>query len=272
MEESMLEVFVPSRSRFDRSLTLEALHGYCVPTLVVPRLQVEDYRPLAERMNARVVGCPANGIAGTRLWIGTHAVDKFIMLDDDLRFARRANEHDTKLVKFEEGDMFAMLAYVEALLDKYMHVAISARQANNGLKLPGKSPGRPLRALAYRRAPFLRCQHGRTTIMEDFDVTLQLLRMGYPNFISAIFCQDQGQTQLPGGCSDYRTLEVHEANVRKLATLHAPHVELVQKQNKTGGEFGSRLEARISWIGALEEGTARVNAAFEAAIGAPSWL
>jgi len=254
-----LQVYIPSRSRFDRSLTLEALQGVNWPEvyLVVPLKQVPQYKALAARMKVKLLGCAKDGISLTRQFIGQHARDKFLMLDDDLRFFHRPRfisapqgnvpNEKAQLFKNDPTQMRQMLIMVEKRLDSYVHVAISARQGNNQLPWPMEVNNRPLRALAYRKAAFLGCKHGRTQIMEDFDVTLQLIGKGHSNAIITCFAQDQQQTQLPGGCSDYRTHELHETNVKKLAQLHAPFVTVRSKSNKTGGEFGTRTEATIYW-------------------------
>jgi len=244
-----LQVFVPSRSRWQRSLTLEALKGkWPSVALVVPAAQAGQYKALAASTGARLLPCPAQGIARTREWIGQQAKDRFIMLDDDLRFYYRKSFEDPSLHQFNKHDMAGMLTFVSRLLDYYAHVAVSARGGNNQLKgFPTVTNKRPLRVLAYRKKEFLKAQHGRVQIMEDFDVTLQLIGMGYQNCVIVQYAQDQPMTQAPGGCSDYRTQALHETNVRRMAKLHPGIVKLREKANKTGGEFGSRLEATIYW-------------------------
>lgn len=257
-----LEVFIPSRSRWERSLTLEAIApAWERVALVVPKEQFKKYQGLAEQHKVRLIGCPHDGIARTREFIGGIARSRFIMLDDDLRFTARHGLDDPRLYLASNRDISGMLILVARLLDLYAHVCIGPRQFNNKYstaeppsgakvephKYPGYPLGRPLRALAYRKWPFVKCKHGRVDIMEDFDVTLQLLEQGYQNYIITEYAQDQVQTQLPGGCSDYRTHELHAANVRKLAKLHPKSVKIVEKANKTGGEFGKRIEAMIFW-------------------------
>lgn len=244
-----LQVFVPSRSRPERSLTLEALEGkWPYVALVVPAAQATQYKALAARHGAKLLACPVDGIARTRQWIGQQAKGRFIMLDDDLRFYARNSFEDVALHMFNRRNMADMLTFVSRLLDYYAHVAISARGGNNQLKgFPYVTNKRPLRALAYRKKEFLSVQHGRVQIMEDFDVTLQLIAKGYENAVIVQYAQDQPVTQAPGGCSDYRTHALHEINVRRMAKLHPGIVKLRDKQNKTGGEFGSRLEATIYW-------------------------
>lgn len=250
------DVFVVSRSRSDRSDTLESLgdSAHSV-TLVVPTEQVDVYKTLAGRYGCRLVGCPHDGIARTREYCGRAAkTDRFLMLDDDLKFFRRTSPTDYRLrTPTELGDDVAGMLYaVSRALDRYAHVAVSAREGNNRLPYPGAECSRPLRALAYRTDEFLRCEHGRVRVMEDFDVTLQMIRRGLKNFVLSYWSQDQKQTQAAGGCSDYRTLELHEAEVRRFAVLHEGFVRLRDKKNKTGGAFGSRLEATIYWQRAWE--------------------
>ena len=267
-----MQIFIPSRSRFGiKSLTIERIQGGWEKEheafLVVPTAQRKQYLSMPNRGNIPVLGCPRDGIAGTRQWIGQRARNKFLMLDDDLRFfyrplvrpdddplpgAGQPNEGPVRLYRSKPEHIAAMLATVERALDDYAHVGISPRDGNNNSPWPAWECKRPLRALAYRRGPFLAVEHGRVAIMEDFDVTMQLLERGQKNLLITEFAQDQYRTQLPGGCEDYRTHKLHEDNVRKFQSLHSEFVTLRQKANKHGGEFGHRLEATIYWKKAYE--------------------
>lgn len=250
-----MNVYVPSRSRTERSLTLEALSFGKVPGarvwLAVPAGQAGAYGPLAARHGVQILPCPKLGIAATRHAIGLHAAKcgdaKFVMFDDDLRWFRRKSFEDKTLYRLTEGQMLTMLNITERGLNHYAHLAISPRQNNNQLPMPYVENRRPIRALGYQTAVFLKAKHGRVAIMEDFDVTLQLMRLGYKNCLITKYSQDQRQTQNPGGCSDYRTHELHQQNVRKLADLHKGFITLKEKNNITGGEFGKRMEALIYW-------------------------
>lgn len=246
-----LDVFVVSRSRFDRSDTLEDLKSSGVRIqLVVPAFQVRKYENLAKRYNCQLIDCPVEGISLTRQYCGKISKSsKFIMFDDDLRFYRRVSSTDWHLRYLPDlkDTALPMLQTVSTLLNTYAHCSVGAREGNNRIEYPGVECSRPLRALAYQKDKFLGCIHGRVKIMEDFDITLQLLRKGYKNFVMSKWAQGQKQTQMAGGCSDYRTKQLHEDNVKIFAKLHEGFVKIRQKTNKTGGEFGSRLEATIYW-------------------------
>ncbi len=104
--------------------------------------------------------------------------------------------------------------------------------------------------IIYRRSVFLdeRIEHDRMNPMNDFDVNLQLLRLGYDNHLIAEFCYNQGGTNAPGGSSDYRTLETQAASAHKLADLHPGFVNIRHKVNKTGPvELRERTEVTVFW-------------------------
>ena len=133
-----ITIFVPSRSRFDRSLTLEHLSMDGLrAVLVVPYEQAKDYARLAKQHGATIAAPKGvSGISLVRQWCGKNTpTEKFVMIDDDLRFSVRIDPTggDTKLRKAEQGDMAAMIDMVARKLDIYAHVAVSARQANHGL-------------------------------------------------------------------------------------------------------------------------------------------
>lgn len=265
-----MAIYVPSRSRWGRCLTLDqlgpaALQGRPV-YIVAPIEQRMEYIHLSDTSKDRW-GCripvltPAGvrGIAATRQHCGWHALmndhESFIMLDDDLRFVKRLNPKETdhrkrKLGPVSGDDTRKMLQYVENMMKTYAHGGIRIRQAYHDIRLgyPVETCVRALRALAYRTKEFNLCTHGRVTVMEDFDITLQLLAMGYPNAVVTHWVQDQAATQAAGGCSDYRTLQVHNDNVRKMHKLWPDVTAIREKDNKTGGEdLRKRLELTIQW-------------------------
>ena len=238
---------------------------------VVPEGEGEKYREALDHANtkypglapAQVLECPERGIAKTRLWIGAHAhgtgFGKFLMLDDDIWFYTRKTSDKENLDYSRPEQVDEMISAVEAHLEDYGHVGISAREGNNRLGVGGPDlraeNTRTLRALAYRTMDFLECEHGRVEVMEDFDVNLQLLERGIPNCNLAYWSQGQRQTNAPGGCSVYRSHEVQDASARRLAELHPGVVRLREKKNKSGGEFGHRTEVTIMWKKAYENGT-----------------
>jgi len=232
-------------------------------TYVVPEDELGRYRTQLGFMKGdyEVVGCSAVGIAATRLWIGQLARKRreksFCMMDDDLKFARRNRPTGLELIPCDKQDIQEMLTWMDERLQSYVHVSISTRDKNHTIGVRELSSelwaenGRTLRILAYQTDKFLAMKHGRVEVMEDFDVNLQLLRAGHSNITSFYWSNDQRETGTKGGCSEYRTLEVHEASARRLIELHAPfvtpRVKTTKARGKDAGKLATRLEVTIQW-------------------------
>ena len=245
----LAEVWVVSRGRWEHSDTLEETQAlpYGKVFLAVHSEEREQYKPLAHKHNCELVDMEYSTISEKRQLIAEQAGPKFIMLDDDLRFYRRKVEGQFNLRYIKPEEMLVLIRRITNHLDTFAHVGVSAREGNNRLETPAVFNTRYMRVLAYRREEYLACEHGRINYMEDFDVALQLLRRGHQSLVISDWAQGQKGTQAPGGCALHRTNERHEEAVRNLEELHRGYVKLRQKNNKTGGEFGSRLEATIYW-------------------------
>lgn len=262
-----MHIFIPSLGRSDPNF----IHAGPLPQVpdelihmvsyVVPTNEVAEYHETLAQMGlthrgVSVVGCKEIGISGTRRWIGEVTRDlsashHFMMMDDDVRFVKRASHAATNLVDFDASgqDFVEMYNAVDEALNTYAHVGVSPRQGNNrhGL-VESVENTRTLRVLAYDANVFCRMEHGRVPVMEDFDVNLQLLRKGYPNLNFVKWSQDQKMTNAEGGCSTYRDHEKQDKAARKLSELHPGFVKVREKKNKTDKDgFGTRTDVTIYW-------------------------
>lgn len=260
----MIPVFIPSRGRAKLKLVQTGAYSQLPKgqhvAYVVPDDEAAAYRGLGLPVIARPP--EVQGVAAARHYIGWYAqqfgIEKFIMIDDDLKLFTRISEDDWKLRRSTPDDVADMLDHVERYLDQYGQIGISARTGANrvgvGNKPLLKESTRTNGITAYRTADFMSVEHGRIPFMEDFDVTLQLLRRGVPNCCFYHWSYDQSMTNAPGGCSLYRNHANHEFSANRLAELHPGFVGLRQKANKTGGEFGTRTEVTVQWKKAYESG------------------
>lgn len=191
-----------------------------------------------------------------------YGMDYFWMMDDDLKFFERRNEYtgDTRLKILSSLDfdgfqnMFdAFESKVNLEPDRFCALGISMRQGNNNLKPDGDFNTRLIRCGMYRSRAFLDCEHNRLRYMGDFDVMLQMLKMGYDNYVTAQFSQDHVGTNAKGGCSNERDENAMEESANGLAALHPDCVVTKQKQNK-GGKLAVRTDVTVYWKKARKDG------------------
>jgi len=174
------------------------------------------------------------------------------MMDDDLVFSTRRADEPTKFREPRAGDLVAMFEEMERMLDLHAHVGVSHREGANRRTEPYIKVSRMMRVLAYR-TDIVRAEgviSNRTPDVEDFDVTLQLLRKGYPNCILNGWVHNQGGSDQTGGVSGYRTPETHDRDVRIFAAAHQPFVKVVKKKTKDkwcADENGERTDVIIQW-------------------------
>lgn len=181
--------------------------------------------------------------------------ERYILLDDDLKFYARRDPKDWHLSKAEPEEVTRMFLELEGKLNAgYKHASISGREGNNRIPEYGKENTRYMRVLGYRTDFPEGVVPGRIDGMSDFDLSLQLLRKGCASYTLFRYAQGQPGTQTAGGCSINRTHETHDREIDFMVKEHAPFVKKRMKVNKTGGEFGTRNEVTVFWGRAFEQG------------------
>jgi len=250
--------------------------------LAVPESEVRRYNNNAlaiygDRMDLSIIGVPdiIKGISHTRQWILTdfakHRSERHIlMLDDDMDFCFRPNLGSPAL------ETIKSLVLLETMFDTledwlaagFVHIGISARQGNNHFPTPAdygeddkprtyRDVTRMMNAYAYDTVMLqkLKVELGRIPVMEDFDLTLQLLRKGYPNRVSFQFCWNQRGSGKEGGCSSYRTAELQAQAAVKLHQFHPEFVKIVMKKATTKENWvgmKERSDVIVQWQRAYE--------------------
>jgi hypothetical protein len=272
-------ITIPSSGRAKRQQTLTALYRTGITEsydvrVVVYHNEVEDYHRMSYKgkriKGVEVVGVPEThrGISKKREYIINRLAPKLgaryvAMFDDDLSFCHRPRlaKPDMPYINSDPYHMHRMVEMMTMWLEKgFVHVGLVARQANRKVGVPWQQPGRLMNAYAYDTAAIRNLMlegdvHlGRVPVMEDFDLTLQLLQLGYPNRISCRYGWTT-TSNLAGGCSSYRTAELQARAAKKLAKLHRPFVTMVEREAKTWKQgFNTRVDVRIEWKKALADG------------------
>lgn len=209
-----------------------------------------------ERYKHRVAYNPPwiTGISDKCQWVIDTFGPKVCMLDDDLVFATRRDDDATKFRESTPGELEALFKDIEWMLGDYAHVGVSAREgANRNTELVLYN-GRMTRVLAYNVPEIRKCgvRFDRLKVMQDFDMTLQLLRAGRSNAILNTFVHNQNGSNTEGGCSLFRTEEVQTEAANMLAELHPGFVKVVQKHTKTAWGGKERTDVIIQWKKAYE--------------------
>lgn len=249
----MLKIYIPTLNRVGRQATLRHLSPKWQKraVLVVPKSEANSHEH-------PTIVCPYAGIGNVRQWIiDQHEGDKLVMLDDDLRFDVRRTDVPEKFLPASPSDVTEMFDTLERTLSSNIpHAGINAREGANRNTEDHLECVRMLRVLAYHVPTFrkLGVKYNRLPVMEDFDVTLQLLRLGKPNRLLNRWVQGQGMSGAAGGCSSYRTMEIQHKGATGLQKLHPDYVRLVEKTTKNAWGGATRTDVVISWKKAYENG------------------
>lgn len=254
-----MKIVIPTKGRVSNQLTLSNLPKalYKDIQIVCPESEANRHHQNHPQVEIVVQPDPAMGISAKRKWIVDTATDeRILMFDDDLRFAIRRKDEPDRFTKAEEIDILRHILELEALLsDDFPHAGfgvrgggIGAQAQAGGWQMTGK---RMMYSLGYY-LPIVKkeAEFGRISTHEDMDVTLQLLRKGYPNAVNFTLVTDQSFGK-PGGCTEERTMEENDVDVLVLAGLHPGYVRVTERIYKGSA---TRLECVCSWQKALEDG------------------
>lgn len=228
-------------------------------TLVVQPHEEKLYRHIGP---LHVLPEKVKGIAATRDYIIHDMVgdSRVCMMDDDLHFAVRRDDDRTKFRQPDSEDIRAMVREISRSLDNFPHVSIGSREGGNRVTDPVSYNTRMMRVLAYDREVLKREQitFAPMEVMEDFHVTLQLLRRGYDCAVLNNWVSNQaGGSDATGGCSTFRTLELQAKNAHRLAARHPGFVKVVEKTTKTAWGGATRTDVVVQWKQARKAGGVR---------------
>lgn len=218
---------------------------------------------------ATVLSCDAKGISATRDWIMNHAKKeghaRVVMLDDDLTLQKR--RPNGKITNLEGVNEFTdAFGWLDDALRKYAHAGFTPRflEFDKPASVKEQVGKRMMYVLGYNVKQFFEAKASFTRglpdmpTMEDFHVTLQLIRAGMPNLNSLVWRVHARVSNASGGCSTWRTLERHNRSAERLVKLHAPFVKLRVADTEWKGEGMKegvkRKEVTVYWQKAMKAG------------------
>jgi hypothetical protein len=262
---AVMQIIIPTRGRTDQQLTLQSLPGELRKrtTLVCPKIEAGRLFRLHKGVEIVVQPDPDWTIAKKRAWILRTwleaGYDKLIMLDDDLRFATRESPDNYRLRPIQSKELIPDFERIAAKLGPdFPHVGFGPRQNNNRLEEVGwQSPGRMMYSLGYYLPIVVKeCELGRIETREDMDLTLQLLRKGFPNAIWHTTVNDQDRYDAPGGATTERTIARSNVDAFRLKHLHPGYVAVKERKYTASVP---RCEVVVQWKKALEDGRRNRN-------------
>ncbi len=210
-----MKIFIPTRERAERQLTaayfLEI--GFDV-TYVVTRGD-EPYP------DGDLLIVDADRIGPTRQAIIDSHDGPMMMLDDDLKFKRRLGEGSGKTRPCTPEDFQQLMLKIKDDLHHYDLIGIADRYLINLQPWPCYTWNKQLHIFAFdtrwvkrKGIRFDRCHVG-----EDVDFTLQILRAGGRQMVRTDYCIEDARHFGPGGCSTWRTNEVHNEGMKQFRDL-----------------------------------------------------
>lgn len=250
-----MRIFIPTYRRTNQQLTYANLPKLWRKhtVFVCDERDAPFLRVLAKPDGAGILLVPdyVKTIAQKRAWlIRTRSEESILMLDDDLRFACRRDPKSSQLLTATEDEKMKFINQMNSNLERYAHAGFSGRgfaQDYNGWI----ENRRMMYALGYRPGVLRKyCELGRIETREDFDYTLQLMKLGFPNSVCYDFVVDQKGYGAKGGASEERTIESSNEDAKKLAELHPGLVRVVEKEYS---HSIPRLEVVVSWAKAFKQ-------------------
>lgn len=210
--------------------------------------------------------CAEPGVAPARQAALDHCDEQYLfMFDDDLRFCQRVDDWDLetnpRCRMSTKEDVDEILDIMEATLEEYAAVGFGPRGNNNSLKETKWSlASRMMRAFGIDVEIFREegIRFDEFKYWEDFHVTLELLKRGYPNAISARYLVDS-VTNADGGVSLYRNADDLRRVRERFVEYHSPFVKPVDKTAKSWANHKEdtvpdvRIAWKKAWSSACEE-------------------
>jgi len=236
-------IIIPTLGRMDKQVTYSNLpESYKEKVFFV--VQIHEFEEMKSRYGDKVLCLPSeiNRIAPTREWIFNKFKDtRHFVFDDDLDFVvKEPNPGEgTKWLsrRFTDQDFDDAFGMIDQWMDDGIVYGglLPAWVIPDVSQWPVRECQRIMTNVFYDGPKIPRdIKWNRVVAAEDFDVNLQLLTRGFKNKISAKYMVTCSETNAAGGCSTWRTLEVHNEAQRELAALWPEFIKIREKVVPSG--------------------------------------
>lgn len=256
IQEEVMHLFITTYGRPNKMATWGALTPSLQrrTTIVVQHRERNKYDDYAYH-DILVLPPGITRLSPTRQFILENASQLYgsryiCMMDDDiLSFGWRDNPNEIKLSVATPVQINRMFSRCHLWLQNGLaHCGISPRGMNHTVDDNVKLNGRLCQLLCYdtKIVAENNFRMDRVSLMQDFDMTLQMLRAGYANKVLFQGCTNTRGSGGVGGCNSYRTPDMQSATARKLKKLHPEFVSLRQKQS---GQYKDQMitDVTVQW-------------------------
>jgi len=257
-------IVIPSYKRAERLLnkksTLSQIDKQTMDDvyLFVREEEEEEYLKVAEHFGCGLLIHLSDGIPKTRdeiiNWANLEGIEKLIMIDDDIDIAFKPTPRKYITITNEDGYFKQMIVDLLFNCDvEYPIVGISARQFSQDKK--GIDLNTRVIQVFCLYMPIIKKENFHFTdagfpFMTDYYFILTFLQKGYKNCCINWFTRDD-DSQTPGGCSEFRTVENQS---KSAVALYKKFPHLVSLYVKTTGTWKEkRVNVRIKWRKAYVE-------------------
>jgi len=263
-------IIIPTLGRMNNQITYNNLpEKYkSITTFVVQSHEFEEMDSLYPN---KVLCLPKeiDRIAPTREWIFNEFKDtKHIVFDDDLNFIVKVPNKENEKPKwksweYSDQDFDDMFETIDSWMEEgIVFGGLGTTWIIPSIDLwPYSENYRAMTNTFYNGPLFPRdIKWTRVPAAEDFDVTLQLLTRGIKNRISTKYMVSPAETNADGGCSVWRTLEVHNQSQLELAKQWPDFVKVKEKEVKSGSWKGqTKLSTVIQFKKAYKYGVEQLE-------------
>lgn len=248
-----MNIYILTRGRVNKQITLESIpKRWAKDTyLVCTPIEAREHEALGRQ--CKVVPPSVIDYSTKFQWLIDGKADKevrqFIMMDDDLHFNMR-HPTEERLLPVDNRELTLMFDKLRILNKRYPLSGIHPRQLGHNKETPFVENGRILcvHNINLDLFPKKLMRLDAHPILADKLLNCALLSQGIPNAVLTAYTVDWGSVQAPGGCSDYRTLEMQEAAVKYVAEKFGPFAKAVMKKPKTAKWLGDeRWDLQIQW-------------------------
>ncbi len=210
-----MKIFIPTRGRSDRQITGDSLVSAGLDVTYVVNHDDKPY-PDGETM---IVNAPRIGPKRQAIVDGYDG--PMIMLDDDLRFKVRLDKENSRTRRCEPEDLRRLFAEIERDLADYDLIGVADQYRINDHPWPSYTwkNQRSIFAFDTRWVKEKGIRFDRCHVAEDTDVTMQVLGAGGRQKVKTDYIQGDVGRRGPGGCSTWRTNEIHNEGIHQICDL-----------------------------------------------------